>query len=123
MRYVTLNLVLSIFLLQIATLPHLCARLYRSEAKSRHQRDLEVHSRDRTIGIFLLIQRINTLQEVLEGKELSPHKFNQAVRGHNYFWVDFIMTTKLLDLEAFTQVMRYFKMNIDFLVQYLAKVQ
>jgi len=33
------------------------------------------------------------------------------------------MTSKLLDLESFTLILQYFKMNIDFLVQYLVKVQ
>lgn len=55
---------------------------------------------------------MSQLQEVIDGKELSPHKFNQFIRGHNYFWVDFIMTIKIPDLEAMTQVMKYFKLNI-----------
>ena len=56
-------------------------------------------------------------------KDVSIHKWNQVIRGHNYFFVDFIMTSKMLNLDSFGLVIKYFKLNIDFLVKFLIKIQ
>ena len=56
-------------------------------------------------------------------KDTTVHKMNQSLRGHNYLWVDFIMTTKLTDVNSFKLIMKFFKMNLDFLVSYLLKIQ
>ena len=56
-------------------------------------------------------------------KDSTVHKLNQCLRGHNYLWVDFIMTAKLQDIDSFNLIMRFFKLNLDFLVSYLTKIQ
>ena len=60
---------------------------------------------------------------LISPKETTVHKLNQCLRGHNYLWVDFIMTAKIPDIDSFGLVMKLFKLNLDFLVNYLTKIQ
>lgn len=54
---------------------------------------------------------------------LSVHELNQLIRGHNYFYVDFLMTTKLPDAASLGLVMKYFNLNIEFLCRFLSLVE
>ena len=67
---------------------------------------------------------MSELSSIMESpRDATVHRVNQVVRGHNYLYVDFIMNSKLATVEALAIVMKYFKLNIDFLVQYLSHVQ
>ena len=52
-------------------------------------------------------------------KEKSAWEINQTLRGHNYFYTDFLMTRTIETQEAFTAIMEYFKMNIIIAINYL----
>lgn len=48
-----------------------------------------------------------------------PHGINQLLRGHNYFYVDFLMTWKFATVEGVRCAIEYFLINIKFLTSFL----
>jgi hypothetical protein len=47
---------------------------------------------------------------------------NQLLRGHNYLYVDFLMTWKYQTLEGITAAIEYFLINIKFLATFLHQI-
>ena len=54
--------------------------------------------------------------------QYTVHELNQIVRGHNYFYTDFLMTTKYQIKEGLKQAVEYFEMNVEHLVKYLSTI-
>jgi len=47
---------------------------------------------------------------------------NQLLRGHNYFYTDFLMTIKDHDPKSLDLAIKYFDLNISFLCHYLKHI-
>ena len=54
--------------------------------------------------------------------QYTVHELNQIVRGHNYFYTDFLMTTKYQIKEGLKQAIEYFEMNVQHLMLYLKTI-
>lgn len=52
----------------------------------------------------------------------SAHELNQVLRGHNYFYNDFLMTTKFHIEEGIASAVGYFEMNVKILAEYLKSI-
>lgn len=50
---------------------------------------------------------------------MSIHSFNQLFRGWNYMYTDFLMTCKFGILQEFAAVFSFYRMNTEFLCNYL----
>ena len=54
--------------------------------------------------------------------QYSVHELNQVLRGHNYFYTDFLMTTKFQIKQGLKKAVEYFEMNVEHLLQYLKTI-
>ena len=52
----------------------------------------------------------------------SAHEVNQILRGHNYFYTDYLMTHKYPIKEGLELALKYFEMNVEHLVKYLKDI-
>ena len=52
----------------------------------------------------------------------SAHEINQILRGHNYFYADYLMTHKFPIKDGIDMALTYFEMNVQYLVQYLKNI-
>lgn len=66
--------------------------------------------------------RLKDLQEFLASPNKTAHQINQIIRGHNYFYTDFLMTKTYDSSESVSAVMEYFKVSIKFAVEYLKAI-
>ena len=63
---------------------------------------------------------MRSLLAVFGGVEkYSVHDFNQLMRGHNYFYVDFLMTWKFQSAETIMPALDFFFLNIKLLISFL----
>ena len=57
-----------------------------------------------------------------EPEKYSAHEINQILRGHNYFYTDYLMTHKYPIREGIDMALQYFEMNVGHLVKYLQNI-
>ncbi len=55
-------------------------------------------------------------------ENLTAHRVNQFLRGHNFCYTDFLMTCAYQSSEAVKEVLDYFKLNIHFACEYLDSI-
>lgn len=101
----------------------MCHWIYWANAKPRPERKLEILCLKYSISIEFNIKRIKELKAFIDNPlAYSVHQLNQFIRGHNYLYIDFLMTVKYADLTSFNLVVEFFWLNIDFLVKYIDNI-
>ena len=53
----------------------------------------------------------------MEGR--TAHEINQQLRGHNYLYIDFLMTWKFASVEGVRYAIEYFLINIKLINSFL----
>ena len=53
---------------------------------------------------------------------MTAREINQFIRGHNYFYTDFLMTKTYESNFTLKKIIDYFKYNMDYCIQYLDDV-
>lgn len=61
-------------------------------------------------------------KDYAESETKTAWEINQWFRGHNYLYVDFLMTETYNTLEQITAVMDYFLANVKLVINYLKNV-
>jgi hypothetical protein len=54
--------------------------------------------------------------------DYSVHDINQQLRGHNYFYNDFLMTIKYQNEEGIASAVSYFDLNVLIISKYLKDI-
>lgn len=56
-------------------------------------------------------------------ESFNVHHINQILRGQNYMYNDFLMTTKFRNIEDMSSTIEFFETNVIHLAQYLKTIE